>query len=424
MMELIVTLGQDTPAYADVTVEVPDGASEETVIAAAKDAADQAGSHVFTPSYDWSGLRVVEVTGPDGECLAADIAIEPSGEDLGGAASSVLRGSTPFAALIDEAERLGFAVHSEISAALTVVDATLEEKSRYGKIPEFKPFDLVVEAFACDEYGDSPRTATIPINNDFVDRVIELAAIGKANKLTSIHDDAHVSDSYWDDENDDLRMRGTSLVMMPIYDADFYLRGHPKHADYSCETRIVAVKSLVDAAVKGPGCYLGSCFMWKDGRLFYAADSSYLQDMVEDYTSGGAEDGEQPTETDGDLVPPSGYWVIYHSMEKSGARFWSEQTGWSSLDGATRYESMPTAPYPLGGPENTQAGALHIGAMKPFTVTLQDSEEGVGWSVRFECFAENAEHAIEQAINAYPGSRGVLSVVLTEDADDEEVEHA
>ncbi|OIQ65676.1 hypothetical protein GALL_527620 [mine drainage metagenome] len=79
---------------------------------------------------------------------------------------------------------------------------------------------------------------------------------------------------------------------------------------------------------------------------------------------------------------------------------------------------MPLAPYPMGGPENTQAGALCIGAMLPFTVMLRDTEDGGNGRIQFECFAESDMHAIEQAESAYPGNLGVESVLLTESLGD------
>lgn len=67
----------------------------------------------------------------------------------------------------------------------------------------------------------------------------------------------------------------------------------------------------------------------------------------------------------------NGNWVIYHNQQPRDERFWSNVTGWGSLAGATRFFEMPKAPYPFGGPENTQAAALCIGAMREFVVTLE-----------------------------------------------------
>jgi hypothetical protein len=105
-------------------------------------------------------------------------------------------------------------------------------------------------------------------------------------------------------------------------------------------------------------------------------------------------------------------WVIYHASEQEDARFWSVDDGWTNLEGATRFAEMPTAPYPFGGPENTQAGALCIGTMQPYTVTLAESPMATAFD--FECFADDEDHAVEQAENAYPGHR-VQSVRLTEE---------
>jgi len=105
-------------------------------------------------------------------------------------------------------------------------------------------------------------------------------------------------------------------------------------------------------------------------------------------------------------------WVIYHALQPVDERFWSEEDGWTNLAGATRYADMPTGRYPIGGPENTQAGTVCIGTMQQYTVMLAESPMATAYA--FECFAEDADHAIEQAENAYPSDQ-VYSVHLTED---------
>lgn len=114
-MKVIVTWGQDTPAYATEEVVVPDDASDEQIVAAVKEKADGVGNIVFDPSYDWTGLRIVDVTKEDGECVANDVAIEPCGEDLGIIARGVLTGMVSPMALLHEAERQGINVHPKVA---------------------------------------------------------------------------------------------------------------------------------------------------------------------------------------------------------------------------------------------------------------------------------------------------------------------
>lgn len=119
-----VLYGQDTPAYADTVIEMPADATLEQVTEAAK--AVDTGDLVFKPSYDWAGLRIVEMTEvATGTVLANDVPIERSGEDLGLVAVNVLSGATGIMALVHEAERQGITVAPGVLAALQQAQAVL-----------------------------------------------------------------------------------------------------------------------------------------------------------------------------------------------------------------------------------------------------------------------------------------------------------
>lgn len=119
-----VLYGQDTSAYADTVIEVPADATLEQITEAAK--AVDTGDLVFKPSYDWAGLRIVEMTEvATGTVLANDVPIEISGEDLGLVAVNVLSGATGIMALVHEAERQGIAVAPGVLAALQQAQAML-----------------------------------------------------------------------------------------------------------------------------------------------------------------------------------------------------------------------------------------------------------------------------------------------------------
>lgn len=68
-----VCFGQNTPAYANVTVEVPEGECPVAYVKA--NACDILDDVEFEPSYDWDGLRIVEMT-CEGNVLCND---EPVG---------------------------------------------------------------------------------------------------------------------------------------------------------------------------------------------------------------------------------------------------------------------------------------------------------------------------------------------------------
>ncbi len=117
MKKVYITYGQDTPAYANSILDVPDAATDEEIIAAAKSV--EIGDLVFDPSYDWAGARIVELSEvATGRVVATDIPLEISGEDLGLIAQMVLSGQVKPKALLDEAERQGLSVSPEVAEFL------------------------------------------------------------------------------------------------------------------------------------------------------------------------------------------------------------------------------------------------------------------------------------------------------------------
>ena len=408
-MKVIVTWGQDTPAYAESTIEieVQGDATDANIIAAVKAKADTVGDLVFLPSWDWSGLRIVDITKADGACVANDIPIEPCGEDLGIVAHEVMTGTAGPMALVHEAERQGINVHPDVARAIESAQTAVSATKNF-QIPAFTPFTLVIEAFACDEHGDGPSCAEVTVTSEWLARVASLSASSRSLGICAAH--VNDDDGIWDDPDESLRMRSTEMVVMPLREAfgmtmtSFFFQGHPKHADDNCETRLIDLNDLIACIGNAGDLPIG--FKREYGVLFYDGGSGSINALVRMYM-------EKDDATDRVANP----WVIYHYGQPNGERFWSEDDGWTELAGATRYDEMPTTPYPLGGPKNTQAGALCIGTMLPFTVTLRDTEDGGSGRIAFECFAESDEHAIEQAENAYPNIF-VDSVQLTEAIED------
>lgn len=273
------------------------------------------------------------------------------------------------------------------------------------QVTNFNPFTLVVDAWACDEYGDSPSYAEIAMTQALLAEIVRISRIAKDAQIRVAHIDSN--DGIWGDPDGSLplRMRGTGLVIMPsrgsLGESSFFWQGHPKHADYNCETRAIDLKDLL-ACIGNAGADLPNGFRRERDVLFCGADSGVIDELIEQYF-------DEDDQTDGNGAPTD--WVIYHYAESPDARFWSEKDGWTSLAGATRYAEMPLSPYPMGGPENTQAGALCIGTMQPYTVMVAQSPMATAFA--FECFAEDEGHAVEQALNAYPGFE-VQSVCMTE----------
>ena len=74
-MKVKICFGQDTPAYTTIHADIPDGFDPTTWVKEHADVLlDEA---VFEPSYDWDGLRIVEMSASStGEVICED---EPVG---------------------------------------------------------------------------------------------------------------------------------------------------------------------------------------------------------------------------------------------------------------------------------------------------------------------------------------------------------
>ncbi len=98
-------------------------------------------------------------------------------------------------------------------------------------------------------------------------------------------------------------------------------------------------------------------------------------------------------------------WVIWspdeYQRSGDGGGFWSEEDGWTLLEGATRYSERPQEPLPIC---NGGAQALHVGDMRDFRLLVREggSEAEGEPPMLFQCFADDLPHAIEQALDMYP----------------------
>lgn len=100
-------------------------------------------------------------------------------------------------------------------------------------------------------------------------------------------------------------------------------------------------------------------------------------------------------------------WVIFSRSEAiawDGAGFWSNDVGWTEKASATRF-SEPDGMLPRCAGMDA-AWMLDPAGLRYRRVTLVENEmDGNRSAIEFECWAEDAEHAREQAQNAYPGCR-------------------
>lgn len=144
------------------------------------------------------------------------------------------------------------------------------------RLPEFEPFKLIVEAYACDEFGDGPAYAVVTVDQPFLDKLVRFSRVCQENGLKSVTGD--VGPDRWDGE-DELRLRGDSLQ---VYGDSFWFTAYPKHASYNVETRNIEIGDLLDIAEAGPGAPVqNDCFRWSDGRLYYASDPGLVDDLID-----------------------------------------------------------------------------------------------------------------------------------------------
>ena len=297
-MQVVITAGQDTPAYATAVISVAPDATDQQIVEAAKSAVESLVDNlIFDPSYDWSGLRLVEIAKEDGTVVAGDIPIDPSGEDLGLVTQNVLSGACGIAALEQEAERQGLRVDSRTSQALDLAAKFRQAMSGLPEIPEFKPFTLMVEAFSVDSDGACPRAMRLEVNHDLLSFIAHVSARLKAAGVrTGV---VYGPTGVWRG-NTYLNMGNTDVVVMPderlddgefMDDATFSWRSQPRHASYVCETRGVTLRDVLEFA-NNPASRIDG-YLMRDGVLYYAGSD------VEDFVEMCLEDAEVPDEDAG-----------------------------------------------------------------------------------------------------------------------------
>lgn len=186
MKKVSITYAQNTPAYATTELEVPDDASDERIIEAAKAHADHVGDLVFDPSFDWEGLRILDIYERDGKCVARDIPIDQPSSDteMSRVARGVLTGAVAFSELRSQARRDGCLPADVAGAAVGA------------------KFDVAVEAVrAWDEHGhdyDPARTCVILQGVD--DVLLErIAAVQHLARIGGLAEAAITVPSIWGD---------------------------------------------------------------------------------------------------------------------------------------------------------------------------------------------------------------------------------
>jgi hypothetical protein len=258
MKKITVTYGQDTPAYADKTLEVPDDATSESIIQAAKDFADDAiDTLVFEPSHDWTGTRIVSINTPDGTCIAGDIPIDTCAEDLGLVTQTALSGNCGMMAIIHEAERQGIQAQDGVQRAIELGDA-MQKASTSAK--DFEPFKLVVESSSLNVVDPGPPYVQIDITPALLGRFAVLAAVAEKIGVESMATSDRIGEITWGPSGTTYRMEAQNITVYPGSEmpangwdaqpesASFVISGRPHNSSDLCKSQFININTLIQLA--------------------------------------------------------------------------------------------------------------------------------------------------------------------------------
>ncbi len=92
------------------------------------------------------------------------------------------------------------------------------------------------------------------------------------------------------------------------------------------------------------------------------------------------------------------------------AGFWSNEYGWTTLDLATKFDVNVGIDLPVSHGQDAVWMPAPYGLNFMRLKLIEEPAQSMT-TIVFECFAEDFNHALEQAENAYPGSMVVLEPV-------------
>lgn len=111
-----------------------------------------------------------------------------------------------------------------------------------------QPFVLLLNAFACDEWGESPDFAVLDIDERVAQEILRARDMVRAQGLT--HAELDFSAHQWSTDFGDafsLNLRGDALQ---AWSHTWLLTARPKHSNYNVETRAVSYENF-DALLAG-----------------------------------------------------------------------------------------------------------------------------------------------------------------------------
>lgn len=127
---------------------------------------------------------------------------------------------------------------------------------------------VFIEAYACDSYGDGPKFAKLEVTPGFCDRLASLQQLCVDRNLSELR--VYEGPDVWGPGNieDELRLSDAELV---VTKTSFWFTDHPKHTDYSIETRAQGIQAFIESASAK-----------SDEPLFLGEDIEALKERVDE----------------------------------------------------------------------------------------------------------------------------------------------
>lgn len=163
------------------------------------------------------------------------------------------------------AQTLGYRNYDELSGLVKKQMAD-ERALKAPVIPDFKSFEVMVSAYACDTWGEGPSWARFTCDKDFLGQILELQEMVKRKNLSVASCDTGPE---WDNQ-ETYRIRNDE---MKVSNTEFWFHANPKHASYSVETCPIDIALLVQAALGTLPRHLDN-IGFADNILFCASDES------------------------------------------------------------------------------------------------------------------------------------------------------
>ena len=184
---------------------------------------------------------------------------------------------------------LAFPPNQVVTTDMLVIDENKQMEQM-----SFASFELIIEAYAVHDLGDSSSYAAIMVDEAFVKRLKQVQKLCEQHKLESVS--LSLAPDFWE-SGDELRIGYDSLR---VSGESFWFEAIPKHAGYSVETRMIDIRhlELVAQAISNakirsdvelpPGFVLGCTYLDKTYVGYGFTSEADTLDLIQDYRAESA----------------------------------------------------------------------------------------------------------------------------------------